>query len=216
MVRVVRLPAGSRSPTGSTPESRSQRPVSPRRHSQAPNELEPSLLANALPSPHRPHPIDERPVSSRETVIRENDCRTYGVPGILIAVGMIGAGLPAAVVISLSSAWAWAELFRWPHCLNLSVRQAPRFYAVYLLEVLPAAIIAIVAQDFVGVVINAMIVNVLVLAIPLAFLIRLSGDRASLGDLAASRRSSAVLWTIMIGLLALGLARPIGVVARAL
>ena len=61
-----------------------------------------------------------------------------GAPGLLIAVGMIGSGLLAAVVISLSSAWAWSELFRWPHSLNLSLRRAPGFYALYLLEVVPA------------------------------------------------------------------------------
>lgn len=139
-----------------------------------------------------------------------------GVPGLLIAIGMIGAGLLAAVVISLSSAWAWSELLRWPHSLNLSVRRAPGFYALYLLEVVPAAIVALVAQDLVAVVIDAMILNVLVLVIPLTFLVRLSGDRALLGPLAASRRYTAVLWLMTAGLLALGLTSVAGVLARAL
>lgn len=138
----------------------------------------------------------------------------HGVPGVLIAVGMIGAGLLAAVVISLSSAWAWSELLRWPRSLNLSVRRAPGFYGVYLVEVVPAAVIALVAPDLVGVVIDAMILNVLVLVIPLTFLVRLSGDRALLGPLAASRRYSAVLWVMTAGLLALGLTSAVGVAAR--
>lgn len=139
-----------------------------------------------------------------------------GVPGVLIAIGMIGAGLLAAVVISLSSAWAWSELLHWPHSLDLTIRQAPGFYLVYLLEVVPAAIVALVAQDLVSVVIDAMILNVLVLVIPLTFLVRLSGDRALLGPLAASRRYSAVLWVMTAGLLALGLTSVIGVIARAI
>jgi Mn2+/Fe2+ NRAMP family transporter len=137
-----------------------------------------------------------------------------GVPGVLIAIGMIGAGLLAAVVISLSSAWAWSELLHWPHSLNLSIRRAPGFYILYLVEVVPAAIIALVAEDLVSVVIDAMILNVLVLVIPLTFLVRLSGDRALLGPLAASRRYSAVLWAMTAGLLALGLTSVIGVVGR--
>ncbi|MBA3875891.1 MAG: NRAMP family metal ion transporter [Anaerolinea sp.] len=139
-----------------------------------------------------------------------------GVPGLLIAIGMIGAGLLAAVVISLSSAWAWSELLRWPHSLNLSLRRAPGFYALYLLEVVPAAIVALVAQDLVAVVIDAMILNVLVLVIPLTFLVRLSGDRALLGPLAASRRYSAMLWLMTAGLLALGLTSVVGVIGRAI
>lgn len=138
-----------------------------------------------------------------------------GVPGVLIAIGMIGAGLLAAVVISLSSAWAWSELLHWPHSLNLSIRRAPGFYLLYLVEVVPAAIIALVAEDLVSVVIDAMILNVLVLVVPLTFLVRLSGDRALLGPLAASRRYSAVLWAMTAGLLALGLTSVIGVIGRA-
>ena len=133
-----------------------------------------------------------------------------GVPALLIAVGMVGAGLLAAVVISLSSAWAWAELFRWPHSLNLPVRQAPLFYLLYLVEVVPAAIVALVARDLVTVVIDAMILNVVVLAIPLAFLVRLSGDRAVLGPLANGPVRTTISWTVTLGLLAMGLWSALG------
>ena len=128
-----------------------------------------------------------------------------GGTGILIAIGMVGSGLLAATVISLSSAWAWGELLRWPHSLNLSLRRAPAFYVLYLAEIVPAAIVALLAQDLVSVVINAMVLNVVVLAIPLAFLIRISGDRSVLGDLVNSARRTALLWMLTAGLLALGL-----------
>jgi len=75
---------------------------------------------------------------------------------------------------------------------------------VYLIEVIPAAIIALVAQDLVGVVIDAMILNVVVLAIPLAFIVRLSSDRELLGRLANSRGRRVLLWTMTAGLLAFG------------
>jgi Mn2+/Fe2+ NRAMP family transporter len=140
----------------------------------------------------------------------------HGLPGVLLAIGMIGAGLLAAVVISLSSAWAWSELLRWPHSLNLSVRRAPGFYAVYLVEVVPAAIVALVAQDLVSVVIDAMILNVIALVIPLTFLVRLSGDRTLLGPLAASRGYSLMLWLMTGGLLAMGIVSVIGLVGRAI
>lgn len=133
-----------------------------------------------------------------------------GPTGILIAVGIIGSGLLAAVVISLSSAWAWSELFHWPHSLNLSLRKAPAFYALYLLEVVPAAVVALLAQDLVAVVIDMMILNVVVLAVPLTFLVRLSSDRTLLGPLANSKRRSAVLWSLTAGLLALGLTSAFG------
>ena len=129
-----------------------------------------------------------------------------GAPGVLVAIGIVGSGLLAAVVISLSSAWAWAELLRWPHSLDFSPRRAPGFYAVYLVGVVPAAAIALVAEDLLTVVIDAMILNVVVLVVPLTFLVRLSSDRTLLGPLASSRGYTAVLWCVVAGLLALGMA----------
>ncbi len=129
----------------------------------------------------------------------------HGPTGVLIAIGMIGSGLLAAIVISLSSAWAWGELFRWPHSLNLGVRQAPAFYGLYLLEIVPAAIVALLAQNLVSVVIDAMVLNVVVLAIPLAFLIRLSGDSTLLGGRANTPRRTMLLWVLTASLLGLGL-----------
>ena len=137
-----------------------------------------------------------------------------GPTGVLIAIGIIGSGLLAAVVISLSSAWAWSELFHWPHSLNLSLRKAPAFYALYLLEVVPAAVVALVAQDLVAVVIDTMILNVVVLAVPLTFLVRLSSDRTLLGPLANSRRRSVALWMLTAGLLALGLTSLFGLLGQ--
>lgn len=127
-----------------------------------------------------------------------------GPPGILIAVGLLGAGLLALVVISLSAAWAWSELFGWPHSLNHSLRRAPGFYAVYLVEVVPAALVALIAPNLERLVVGAMVLNVVVLAVPLAFLVRLSSDRSILGSLANSRRRAALLWLMTAGVLALG------------
>ena len=124
--------------------------------------------------------------------------------GGLIAVGLIGSGLLAAVVISLSSAWAWCELFQWPRSLHLPVRRARGFYLLYLLEVMPAAGVALLAPDLVTLVLDAMILNVVALAVPLVFLIRLSSDRALLGPLANSRPRAALLWSLTAGLLGLG------------
>jgi Mn2+/Fe2+ NRAMP family transporter len=127
-----------------------------------------------------------------------------GEGGVLMGVGIVGAGLLAAVVISLSSAWAWAEVLHWPHSLNLSIRKAPAFYAVHLVEIIPGAVVALLASNLVSVVIQAMVLNVVVLALPLAFLIRLCSDREVLGDLVNSKARSAVLWTIAASFLFLG------------
>jgi Mn2+/Fe2+ NRAMP family transporter len=127
-----------------------------------------------------------------------------GGPGLLIATGLIGSALLALIVISLSAAWGIGELMGWPHSLNLRPNEARRFYAVYFAEVIPAALVALVSPDLVRLCIGAMVFNVVVLALPLTFLIRLTSDRDLLGDLANSRRHTIVLCGLTVILLAAG------------
>jgi Mn2+/Fe2+ NRAMP family transporter len=116
--------------------------------------------------------------------------------GWLIAIGLMGSGLLALVVVSLSAAWGVAELMGWPRSLNLKPSEAHKFYAVYFAEVLPAAALVLLSADLVRLCIGAMVFNVIVLALPLGFLVRLTSDRKLLGDLANSRRHAALLWLL--------------------
>jgi Mn2+/Fe2+ NRAMP family transporter len=115
-----------------------------------------------------------------------------GGAGWLIAIGLIGSGLLALVVVSLSAAWGIGELMGWPHSLNLKPNEARRFYAVYLVEVLPAAAVVGLGRSR-PLCVGAMVFNVIVLALPLAFLVRLTSDRELLGDLANSRPRDAAV-----------------------
>jgi Mn2+/Fe2+ NRAMP family transporter len=127
-----------------------------------------------------------------------------GGAGWLIAIGLIGSGLLALVVVSLSAAWGIGELMGWPHSLNLKPSEARRFYGVYLAEVIPAAVVVLASKDFVRLCVGSMVFNVVVLAMPLAFLVKLTSDRDLLGDLANSRPQAAVLWAVTVALLASG------------
>lgn len=119
-----------------------------------------------------------------------------GGSGWLIAIGLMGSGLLALVVVSLSAAWGVGELMGWPHSLNLPPSQARHFYGIYLAEVLPAAVVALLSADLVRLAVGAMVFNVVVLALPLAFLVRLTSDRTVLGPLVNSRRHTVVLWAL--------------------
>ena len=129
-----------------------------------------------------------------------------GGAGPLIAIGLIGSALLALVVISLSAAWGVGELMGWPHSLNLPPGEARHFYALYLVEVLPAAAVPLLSPDLVRLCVGAMVFNVIVLVLPLTFLVRLSSDRRVLGDLVNSRRHSAALWAVTAVLLVCGVA----------
>jgi Mn2+/Fe2+ NRAMP family transporter len=127
-----------------------------------------------------------------------------GGAGWLISVGLIGSGMLALVVISLSAAWGVGELMGWPHSLDLKPSEARHFYSVYLVAVLPAAAVVLFSHDLVRLAVAAMVFNVVVLALPLAFLVRLTSDRELLGPLVNSRRYTAALWGLTAALLGSG------------
>ncbi|MGH9438790.1 MAG: divalent metal cation transporter [Terriglobia bacterium] len=48
---------------------------------------------------------------------------------------MINAAVLGTAAISLSSAWAYGKVRGWPHSLQKPLREAPGFYAMYVLSV---------------------------------------------------------------------------------
>jgi len=131
---------------------------------------------------------------------------TNGLFKNTILVMMINAAVLGTTAISLSSAWAYGEVRGWPHSLQLPIRKAPGFYAVYLACVAAAAGLVLIP----GAPLQLIILSVQVLAgvmLPSAiiFLQLLLNDRALLGEYANKPWNNAVNWTIIVVLFALSL-----------
>ncbi|MBV8892612.1 MAG: Nramp family divalent metal transporter [Acidobacteriaceae bacterium] len=137
----------------------------------------------------------------------------YVRTGILLL--MINAAALGTTAISLSSAWAYGEVKRWPHSLQKSIREAPGFYAVYGLCVAAAAALVLIP----GAPLQLIILSVQVLAgimLPSAiiFLQLLLNDRELLGERFVNRGwNNAINWTIIVALFALSLILAAQVVA---
>jgi Mn2+/Fe2+ NRAMP family transporter len=119
---------------------------------------------------------------------------------------MINAAVLGTTAISLSSAWAYGEVRGWPHSLQLPVRKAKGFYAVYLACVAAAAGLVLIP----GAPLQLIILGVQVLAgvmLPSAiiFLQLLLNDKELLGEYANKRWNNIVNWTIILVLFALSL-----------
>ena len=106
----------------------------------------------------------------------------------LFALGIVEAGMVAAITISVSSAYAFGEVTHKPHSLNLRLREGRVFYSVLFLGVAGAA--GVVLIPGLPLVYIVLIVNVMaVLAMPpaLAFLFMLVNDKEIMGDLVNPR-----------------------------
>jgi Mn2+/Fe2+ NRAMP family transporter len=132
----------------------------------------------------------------------------------LFALGMFEAGMVAAITISTSSAYAFGEVARRPHSLNLPFQQGKSFYLVLLVEAAAAA--GLVLIPGIPLVYIVLIVNVIaVLAMPpaLLFLYMLVNDREIMGELVSPPWANALALLVVVILVAAGVLFGISVVA---
>lgn len=132
----------------------------------------------------------------------------------LFALGIFEAGMVAAVTISISSAYAFGEVARRPHSLNLPFRQGKSFYLVLLLEAVAAA--ALVLIPGIPLVYIVLVVNVIaVLAMPpaLLFLYMLVNDREIMGELISPLWANALALGVVVVLIGAGVLFGVSVIA---
>jgi Mn2+/Fe2+ NRAMP family transporter len=126
---------------------------------------------------------------------------------VLLAIGLIGAGVLAVPVLTGSAAYGVSEAFGWKSGLDSKPGRAPQFYAVII-----AATLVGMALNFLGInPITALVLSAVLnglLAGPLLVLVMLvSNDRRVLGERVNGRLLNVVGWvtTGVMGLAAVGL-----------
>lgn len=133
----------------------------------------------------------------------------------LILLLMVNASVLGATAISLSSAWAYGEVVRWPHSLHKPVREAPGFYAFYVLGILAAAgVVLIPRMPLQLVIIGVQVLAGLMLPSAIIFLQLLLNDGELLGGQLVNKPwNNWVNWAIIGILFALSMALAIQVMA---
>ncbi len=129
---------------------------------------------------------------------------------ILLACGILGAALVAAIVVSLAAAWAVTEATRQPRSLNDGVRRAPLFYGLYTGAVAIGALLVLASRSLVRLAVDVEVVNALLLPLALGMLILLA--HRVLAAPHALRRSHRVAVSLtvvavaLVGIIAIGFA----------
>jgi Mn2+/Fe2+ NRAMP family transporter len=133
--------------------------------------------------------------------------RTYGPifrNGLLLL--MVNAAILGTTTISLASAWAYGEVKGWPHSLQLNIRKAPGFYAVYALCVLTAAgLVLIPRAPLQLIILSVQVLAGIMLPSAIIFLQLLLNDKELLGEYANKPWNNWVNWSIIILFFALSL-----------
>jgi Mn2+/Fe2+ NRAMP family transporter len=131
---------------------------------------------------------------------------------VLFGLGMLGASLVAALVVSVAGAWGLAEVLGWRHSLNDRVRHAPAFYGVCAGGLVASAVAVVVAPNLVDLSVDVQVMNAMLLPVVLGFLLLLERRALPEGTRAGGAKKW-VLWCLAGGVTLIGVYAGIGGVA---
>ena len=118
--------------------------------------------------------------------------------GTFVAIGLFDAGLLGAIAISLTSAWAFGEVFGWSHSLNNRIGQAPWFTIFRLFVLIVAAsIVLIPGAPLVTITLFVQVIAVTLLPAALVFLILLLNEEELVGRFKNTRGQNLIAGSIV-------------------
>ncbi|HSA99914.1 MAG TPA: divalent metal cation transporter [Anaerolineales bacterium] len=101
----------------------------------------------------------------------------------LFAIGILNAGFMGLVVVSLSTAYAFAEFFGLSGSLDDSFKESKTFYILYLAQLLAATLFVIFSSvSLFQIALVTQIINAIGLPLVFYFLIKLTSDRGLMGE----------------------------------
>jgi Mn2+/Fe2+ NRAMP family transporter len=119
--------------------------------------------------------------------------------GTLVAIGLFDAGLLGAIAISMTSAWAFGEVFGWSHSLNNRMGQS-RWFTMFRLFILTlaASIVLIPGAPLVTITLFVQVIAVTLLPSALVFLILLLNQEELVGKFKNTGRQNVLAGSIVV------------------
>jgi Mn2+/Fe2+ NRAMP family transporter len=126
--------------------------------------------------------------------------------GVAFGAGLLGASMLGAIVVTLATAWAFGEAFRWPCSLNFNCTEAKRFYGLYAaLVIVAAGVVLIPHLPLIKITLYVEAFNAFVLPIVLGFLLVMSNDKKILGDRVNSYLGNVIAGVVTVTCVSLGI-----------
>ncbi|MHB1872810.1 MAG: NRAMP family divalent metal transporter [Steroidobacteraceae bacterium] len=113
---------------------------------------------------------------------------------LVFSIGILGAGMVAAIVASLAGAWGWGEVTGFRHSLAHHPDEAPWFYGIYTTIIVAGAVIVVLVPDLVTLDIAVEVMNALLLPLVLGFLVALAATALPAGH----RPRHAYFWVVVV------------------
>ena len=118
--------------------------------------------------------------------------------GTFMVIGLFDAGLLGAICISLTSSWAFGEVFGWAHSLNQKIGQAPWFFLFRLIILVGAgAVVLIPGAPLILITLFVQVIAVTLLPAALTFLVLLLNQEDLVGKYKNTRLQNIVASVIV-------------------
>ena len=143
-----------------------------------------------------------RSTPSRRSSARSRRSSAVSRGKLLFCLGMTGAALVAAIVVTLTAARTLGEVLGAKHRLEHEPREAPWFYGSYALALIACAIVVASGVNLVSLSVGVQVMNALLLPIVLGFLFLLARKLPAPYRLEAATRwfaGAVMLTTVVFG-----------------
>ena len=90
---------------------------------------------------------------------------------VLFGLGMVGAAVVAALVVTLAGAWGISEVLGWRHSLNDSPARAAGFYSLAVVGIVVGVVLVDIVPNLVNLTIHVEVLNACLLPVILGFLV---------------------------------------------
>lgn len=134
---------------------------------------------------------------------------------ILVGLGIGGAGLVSAIVVSLAGAWGVGEVLGVKKSLNLRFSEAKGFYSAFIVANLIGAGVVLSGISLIGLTLDIELLNALVLPLVLGFLLLI--ERAALpAEYRMGGAHRIIAWVLVLLVAAFGLFMGYDIIKHAL
>ncbi len=121
--------------------------------------------------------------------------------GTLFAIGILNAGFMGLVIVSLSTAYAFAEFFGLSGSLDDTYQKSKTFYILFIIQLIVATVVALfIPLSLFKVAVVTQTINAVALPPVFFYLIKLTNDRQLMGKFANNQfqKYFAIICTIVI------------------
>jgi Mn2+/Fe2+ NRAMP family transporter len=124
---------------------------------------------------------------------------------IIFAIALGVAGLLAMFVISMSMSYSVSDVLRMNGSFNKKIMKQKGFYGIYLIEIIPAAILTLVFTNLINLALDVMVLSSIALALPLLVVIRIGSNEKIMGKHRIGRPRTVFLYIFMVSAVGLGI-----------